>query len=115
MFNGYAEGYMKNPLPARTNETVRIYFVNLGLSASYGVHIHGTLFRAYPSGTWQNPPSLKIQSWEVRSGNAAILEAKWPWSGKFVFHSHGIPEERGSNGILQCDKLPRKCDRWEGI
>ncbi|MGB7706603.1 MAG: plastocyanin/azurin family copper-binding protein, partial [Nitrososphaeraceae archaeon] len=105
MFNGYAEGYMKNPLPARTNETVRIYFVNLGLSASYGVHIHGTLFRAYPSGIWQNPP-LKIQSWEVGSGNAAILEAKWPWSGKFVFHSHGIPEERGAMGYFNVTNSP---------
>jgi nitrite reductase (NO-forming) len=99
MFNGYAEGYMKNPLPARTNETIRINVVNLGLSPSYGMHIHGTLFRAFPSGIWQNPP-LKIQSWELASGNAAILEAKWPWPGNYVFHFHGIPEERGAMGYF---------------
>jgi nitrite reductase (NO-forming) len=99
LFNGYAEGYMSTPLPARTNETVRIYLINLGLSPSYGMHIHGTLFRAFPSGIWQNPP-LKIQSWELGSGNAAILEAKWPWPGKFAFHYHGIPEERGAFGYF---------------
>jgi len=99
MFNGYAEQYMMHPLPARTNETVRIYLVNLGLSPAYGIHIHGSLFKAYPSGIWQNPP-FKVQSWELASGNAAILEAKWPWPGKFTFHYHGIPEERGAMGYF---------------
>ena len=99
MFNGYADGYLTTPLPAKTNETVRIYLINMGLSPSYGMHIHGTLFQAYPSGILANPP-LKIQSWELASGNAAILEAKWPWPGKFAFHFHGIPEERGAMGYF---------------
>ena len=107
MFNGYAEQYMMHPLPARTNETVRIYLVNLGLSPAYGMHIHGTLFRAYPSGIWENPP-FKVQSWELASGNAAILEAKWPWPGKFTFHYHGIPEERGAMGYFNVTNAPAK-------
>ncbi len=93
------------PLPARTNETVRIYLINLGLSPSYGMHIHGTLFKAYPSGILQNPP-LSIQSWELGSGNAAILEAKWPWPGKFTFHYHGVPEERGAMGYFNVTNPP---------
>ena len=105
MFNGYAEQYMTHPLPARTNETVRIYLVNLGLSPAYGLHIHGTLFKAYPSGIWENPP-LGVQSWELASGNAAILEAKWPWPGKFTFHFHGIPEERGAMGYFNVTNAP---------
>ena len=105
LFNGYAEGYLTTPLPARTNETVRIYLINMGLSPSYGMHIHGTLFKAYPSGIWENPP-LKIQSWELGSGNAAILEAKWPWPGKFTFHYHGIPEERGAMGYFNVTNPP---------
>ena len=105
MFNGYADGYLSTPLPAKTNETVRIYLINMGLSPSYGMHIHGTLFKAYPSGIWQNPP-LKIQSWELASGNAAILEAKWPWPGKFAFHYHGIPEERGAMGYFNVTNPP---------
>ena len=99
MFNGYTEQYFVHPLPARTNETVRIYLINLGLSPAYGMHIHGTLFKAYPSGIWANSPFM-VQSWEVASGNAAILEMKWPWPGKFTFHFHGIPEERGAMGYF---------------
>ena len=66
---------MKHPLPAKINETVRIYLINMGLSPAYGMHIHGSLFKAYPSGIWQNPPMM-VQSWELASGNAAILEAE---------------------------------------
>lgn len=105
MFNGYAEQYMMHPLPARTNETVRIYLVNMGLSPAYGIHIHGTLFKAYPSGIWENTP-FKVQSWELASGNAAIVEAKWPWPGKFTFHYHGIPEERGTMGYFNVTNAP---------
>ena len=37
---------------------------------------------------------------------AAILEAKWPWPGKFAFHFHGIPEERGAMGYLNVTNPP---------
>ena len=105
MFNGYTEQYELDPLPARTNETVRIYLINLGLSPAYSMHIHGTLFKAYPSGILQNPP-LMVQSWEIGSGNTAILEAKWPWPGKFTFHFHGVPEERGAMGHFNVTNAP---------
>ena len=45
-------------------------------------------------------PSLYVQSWDIATGNTAILEAKWPWPGKFTFHFHGIPEERGAMGYF---------------
>jgi nitrite reductase (NO-forming) len=105
MFNGYTNQYMTHPLPARTNETVRIYLVNMGLSPAYGIHIHGTLFKAIPSGIWGNPPFM-VQSWELASGNTAILEAKWPWPGKFAVHFHGIPEERGAMGYFNVTNAP---------
>jgi nitrite reductase (NO-forming) len=75
LFNGHTEQYLMHPLPARTNETVRIYLINLGLSSAYCMHIHGTLFKAYPSCIWANSPFM-VQSWELASGNAAILEMK---------------------------------------
>ncbi len=104
-FNGYTEQYMLHPLPAMTNETVRIYLVNLGLSPAYAMHIHGSLFKVYPSGVLENP-TFKVQSWEVASGNTAILEVKWPWPGKFTFHYHGIPEERGAMGYFNVTNPP---------
>jgi nitrite reductase (NO-forming) len=105
MFNGYTDQYHMHPLPAMTNETVRIYLINAGLSPAYGMHIHGTLFKAYPSGILENP-TFKVQSWELASGNTAILEAKWPWPGKFTFHFHGIPEERGAMGYFNVTNAP---------
>jgi nitrite reductase (NO-forming) len=105
MFNGYTEQYMLHPPPVRTNETVRIYLINLGMSPSYGMHIHGSLFKVYPSGILENP-TFKVQSWELASGNTAILEVKWPWPGKFTFHYHGIPEERGAMGYFNVTNPP---------
>ena len=55
--------------------------------------------------SWRNPP-LMVQSWELASGNTAILEAKWPWPGKFTFHFHGIPEERGAMGYFNVTNAP---------
>jgi plastocyanin len=66
---------------------------------------HGTLFKAYPSGILENP-TFKVQSWELASGNTAILEAKWPWPGKFTFHFHGIREERGAMGYFNVTNAP---------
>ena len=105
MFNGYTEQYHIHPLPAMVNETVRIYLINMGMSPAYGMHIHGTLFKAYPSGNWVNPP-FRVQSWELASGNTAILEAKWPWPGNYTFHFHGIPEERGAMGYFNVTDAP---------
>jgi nitrite reductase (NO-forming) len=105
MFNGYTEQYQLHPLPARTNETVRIYLINLGMSPAYGMHIHGSLFKVFPSGILENP-TFKVQSWELASGNTAILEVKWPWPGKFTFHYHGIPEERGAMGYFNVTNAP---------
>ena len=25
---------------------------------------------------------------------------KWPWEGNYVFHQHGMPEDRGAMGTL---------------
>jgi nitrite reductase (NO-forming) len=105
LFNGYADQYWNNPLPARTNETVRIYYINLGGSPAFGFHIHGTIFDAYPSGILENQP-LKVQTWEVGSGNAAIFEASWPWEGRYVFHLHGTPEEKGTMAYFDVSDAP---------
>ncbi|HXG05790.1 MAG TPA: multicopper oxidase domain-containing protein [Nitrososphaera sp.] len=95
LFNGYADQYWNNPLIARTDELVRIYYVNLGASPAFGFHIHGTVFDAYPSGILENEP-LRVQTWEVGSGNAAIFEVRWPWEGRYPIHLHGSPEEKGT-------------------
>ncbi|KAF6246631.1 copper oxidase [Nitrosopumilus sp. b3] len=94
-FNGYADQYWSNPLPAKTNELVRLYYVDMGAIAAFGFHIHGTIFDTIISGIWENEP-IRTQTWEVSPGNAAIFEAKWKEPGRYLFHLHGVPEEKGT-------------------
>ncbi|MCV0392805.1 MAG: multicopper oxidase domain-containing protein [Nitrosopumilus sp.] len=94
-FNGYADQYWMNPLPANTNELVRLYYVDMGAIPAFGFHIHGTIFDTIVSGIWENEP-IKTQTWEVGPGNAAIFEAKWKEPGRYLFHLHGVPEEKGT-------------------
>lgn len=111
-FNGFADQYWENPLPARTGEAVRVYYVNMGASPAYGFHIHGTIFDAYPSGIWENDP-LKVQTWEVAAGNGAIFEAKWPHEGRYLFHIHGLPEEKGTMAYFDVTDAP--ADALDGV
>jgi nitrite reductase (NO-forming) len=94
-FNGYADQYWSNPLPAKTNELVRVYYADMGAIAAFGFHIHGTIFDTIISGIWENEP-VRTQTWEVGPGNAAIFEAKWNEPGRYLFHLHGVPEEKGT-------------------
>lgn len=94
-FNGYADQYWNNPLPAKTGELVRLYYVDMGAIPAYGFHIHGTIFDTIISGIWENEP-VRTQTWEVGPGNAAIFEATWKDPGRYLFHLHGVPEEKGT-------------------
>ncbi|MEM3089391.1 MAG: multicopper oxidase domain-containing protein [Candidatus Nitrosotenuis sp.] len=94
-FNGYADQYWNNPLEARTGELVRIFYIDMGAMPAFGYHIHGTIFDAIASGIWENEPA-SVQTWEVGAGNAAIFEARWKEAGRYLFHIHGIPEEKGT-------------------
>jgi nitrite reductase (NO-forming) len=48
-----------------------------------------------------------MQSVSIAPGDASIIEAKWKYPGTYLFHSHGIQEERGNMGqinvVLQKD------------
>ncbi|KAA2283145.1 MAG: multicopper oxidase domain-containing protein [Candidatus Nitrosocosmicus sp.] len=98
-YNGYENIYYDNPLPVYVNETARIYMINLSQLPAYGYHVHGTLFKTWVSGILMNEP-IYTQTWAISSGDAAIFEMKWPWEGNYVFHQHGIPEDRGAMGYF---------------
>lgn len=104
-FNGYADQYWNSPLPVMTGELVRVYYIDMGAMPAFGFHIHGTIFDAIPSGIFGNAP-VKVQTWEVSPGNAAIFEAKWDEPGRYLFHIHGIPEERGTMGYFNVVDVP---------
>lgn len=105
-FNGYADQYWNDPLQAKTGELVRIYYVDLGAMPAFGYHIHGTIFDAIASGIWENDP-VRVQTWEVGAGNAAIFEARWKEPGRYLFHVHGTPEEKGTMAYFDVVDAPQ--------
>lgn len=105
-FNGYENIHYDYPLPVYQNETARVYLINLAQLPAFGFHVHGTLFKTWISGILLNSP-IYTQTWATSSGDAAIFELKWPWTGKFLFHLHGYPEERGAMGYFNVS-LPEK-------
>ena len=99
LINGYYNVYSKYPLEARYNELVRFYVINIGVTIPYSFHLHSATFKAYPSGLLSNTP-INAQSFSIGPGDAAIIEAKWKYPGVYLFHSHGIQEERGNLGSI---------------
>jgi nitrite reductase (NO-forming) len=97
--NGYADQYLKNPLQVNHGELVRLYVINIGTTIPYQFHLHSTTFKAYPSGLLSNEP-IEAQTIPVGPGDATIIEAKWKYPGTYLFHSHGIQEERGNMGEI---------------
>lgn len=99
--NGYTDQYIgDNALQVKQNQLVRLYVINIGTTIPYSFHLHSTIFKAYPSGLPSNEP-IDAQTIEIGPGNAAIVEARWKWPGMYLFHSHGLQEERGNMGEIR--------------
>ena len=99
LINGYADQYMRNPITINHGELLRIYIINIGTTIPASFHLHSTTFMAYPSGLWDNEPQ-HVQTIPIAPGDASIVEAKWKYPGTYLFHSHGIQEERGNMGQI---------------
>ena len=98
--NGYANQYMDNPIKVVKDELVRFYVIGIGGVIQSPFHVHSTIFKVWPSGILWNEPYW-AQTHLVANGDTAIIEAKWSEPGKYLFHVHGIQEEKGSMAILQ--------------
>src|SRR5215203_5414020 len=99
LINGYADQYMRNPITINHGELLRMYIINIGTTIPAPFHLHSTTFMAYPSGLLSNEPQ-HVQTIPIAPGDASIAEAKWKYPGTYLFHSHGIQEERGNMGQI---------------
>ncbi|MDH5657798.1 MAG: multicopper oxidase domain-containing protein [Nitrosopumilus sp.] len=100
MINGYANQYMDNPIQVVQGELARFYVAGVGGVLQSPFHVHSTIFKVYPSGILWNEPYF-AQTHLIGNGDTAIIEAKWDKSGTYLFHVHGIQEERGSMAIIE--------------
>ncbi len=86
--NTVAFAYQQEPVRVKRGELVRIYLVNaLEFDLLNSFHVHANFFDYYPTGTSLEPTELTdtvIQG----QGQRGILELRFPYEGKYMFHAH---------------------------
>jgi FtsP/CotA-like multicopper oxidase with cupredoxin domain len=87
--NGYANVYFRDyPIPVKVNELQRIYLVNITeFDLLNSLHTHATFFHVFPTGT-STTPSAYTDVVTLAQGERAILEFKYPYPGRYLFHAH---------------------------
>jgi FtsP/CotA-like multicopper oxidase with cupredoxin domain len=86
--NTVAFDYMHRPVRVKRDELVRIYLVNLlEFDLVNSFHVHANFFDVYPTGTSLQPTEL-TDTIVQGQGQRAILELRFPYTGKYMFHAH---------------------------
>ena len=87
--NGFANVYFRDyPIPVKVNELQRVYLVNITeLDLVNSMHTHATFFHVYPTGTSMTPTAF-TDVVTLGQGERAILEFKYPFPGRYLFHAH---------------------------
>ena len=80
--------YANEPIRVKRDELVRIYLVNmLEFDPLNSFHIHANFFHHYPTGTSLEP--IEFTDTIVQGqGQRSILELRFPYRGRFMFHAH---------------------------
>jgi len=97
--------YMNKPIRTKRDELVRIYLVNvLEYDLINSFHLHGNLFNYFPTGT-SRQPSEYTDTVMLCQGQRGILEWRFPYAGRFMFHAHQSEfTELGWQGFFEvCD------------
>lgn len=87
--NGFANVYFRDyPIPVKANELQRVYLVNITeLDLVNSMHTHATFFHVYPTGT-STTPSTFTDVVTLGQAERAILEFRYPFPGRYLFHAH---------------------------
>jgi FtsP/CotA-like multicopper oxidase with cupredoxin domain len=86
--NSVAHHYMHEPIRVDVGRLVRIYVVNLTeFDLINSLHLHAMFFDVFPTGTSQQAME-KTDTIMLCQGERAILETRFRYPGKFMFHAH---------------------------
>jgi copper-containing nitrite reductase len=110
VFNGSESAMTRDqPLKANVNETVRVYFGNIGPNLASSFHVIGSNFvNVYRDGDVVSPPGHFIQTVSVPPGAATIVDMKMIVPGTYAFVDHAIFRlDKGAVGYLNVSGKPR--------
>jgi FtsP/CotA-like multicopper oxidase with cupredoxin domain len=86
--NTVAFAYLNDPVRVKRGELVRIYLLNiLEFDLVNSFHLHANFFNVFPTGTSLEPTEL-TDTIVQGQGQRAILELRFPYPGKYMFHAH---------------------------
>jgi FtsP/CotA-like multicopper oxidase with cupredoxin domain len=86
--NTVAFEYLHRPVRVKRGELVRIHLVNLlEFDPLNSFHIHANFFDYYPTGTRLEPRDF-TDTVVQGQGERGILELRFPYPGKYMFHAH---------------------------
>ncbi len=105
VFNGNASSLTgKGALRAKVDETVRIFFGNIGPNLVSSFHVIGEIFdRVYREGGLVNATE-NVQTTLVPAGSASVVEFRLKVPGTYVLVDHSIfRTERGALGFLEVE------------
>lgn len=93
--------YQHHPIQIKTNDLIRIYVVNMvEFDPINNFHLHGNLFNYYPTGT-DTVPSTYTDMITLSQTERGIMEFKYQYPGKYLFHAHKVEfSEKGWVGLF---------------
>jgi len=107
VFNGYANQYDHQPLPARVGERVRVWVLNAGPNRASSFHVVGGQFdTVWSEGAYQlrpdDPGSGGAQVLPLLPAQGGFVELTFPEAGHYPFVSHVMVDaERGAHGVFR--------------
>jgi len=101
-FNGLPHYYMHHPIQIYQNQLIRAYVLNIiEFDPAVTFHLHANFFDVYPLGMTMTP-TYKTDVLTMGVAERHILEFRFRYSGKYMFHPHqDIIAENGCMGQLE--------------
>ena len=109
VFNGEYNGMVKNPLPAKPGELVRLFVLNVGPSKTSSFHVVGTIFdRVWMDGNPDNQ-FRGMQTVLLGSSSGAIVEFFIPEAGRYIMVDHHFANaSQGAIGLIDAGGAPEE-------
>jgi FtsP/CotA-like multicopper oxidase with cupredoxin domain len=80
--------YLRHPIQVKAGELIRMYVINIvEFDLINSFHLHANLFEVYRTGTRLETREY-TDTLMLAQGERAILETRFKWPGKYMFHAH---------------------------